>query len=537
MIPWWRAFALAACLGLSLVTLATGSVQALPTTAGISQFDSHFPDVNPTDGLQARNRRVFRAYGGQGTIHLINHGATAAKAFVNGRPIELKGVLARSDGQETLDIGKMTQTGDNTFKVLDVEPQQGWIEARIPYPTLTTGQPKDVGISQKKLDKVDNLILRDVANGFPGAVLLVTYRGKIIKESAYGWAKEYDRERLLPERWRQPMTVHTMFDLASNTKMYATILAFMKLTEEGRVNPADLVCKYLPQFTGGGRERIRLCDVMAHTAGFSPSAFFYKPQSGPLYSLDRVRTEQLLNQVPLVYPTGTKTLYSDTDYMLLGTVIEKITGQRLDDYVEQTIYQPLGLTRTAFNPLQKGFLPKDMAATEPCGNTRSGMVWFPGIRTDTLQGQVHDENAWYSMGGVSGHAGLFSQARDLAVLTQLLLNKGGYGEYRLCSARIVSRYTRPGDGNPRFGLGWNIGGLPERIWEFGPYAGDEAFGHTGWTGTDIIIDPRHDLAIILLTNRIHEPNVPGQVNTFQTDDFETCSYGSIPAMIYEAILE
>ncbi|WP_427112024.1 penicillin binding protein PBP4B [Megasphaera sueciensis] len=410
----------------------------------------------------------------------------------------------------------------------DITPQ-----AMQHYPVLTKEIPPSSNGMGKQLQGIDSVIENDVKRGFPGAVLLVAKDGKIIKETAYGWAKMYDQKQLLPEKKRQLMTVDTLFDIASNTKIYAAIFAFMRLTGEGKVRPDDLVSTYLPKFTSDGREKIRLCDLMDHTAGFSPEICFYKPQAGAFYSLNRDKTLKLLDTIPLSYPTGTKIQYSDTDYMILCAVIEKITKQRLDTYTENVIYRPLGLTHTLFNPLCKGFKPEDCAATEPCGNTRWGMVTFPGIRTGTLQGQVQDEKAWYSMKGVSGHAGLFSRAEDLAVLAQLILNKGGYGNYTLCSPHVIDDYMRPR--NTRFALGWNVNCLQNQEWEFGSYASSQAIAHTGWTGTDIVIDPKYNLCIILLTNRIHEPNVPGQLNTFVTDDFKTVSYGDIISMVYKAV--
>ena len=481
--------------------------------------------------------RFFKGYKGQGKLIIANHGAVSAKVGINGRSLDISQALKKDQGVTKIDIGSYVRDGRNTFHILDIQPQGAWIEADVAYPVLSEGSPESAGFSRQKLQRVDELIQGEVEKGFPGAVLLVLKDGKIVKQTAYGWAKKYDGSRLLPRNQWQPMTVDTMFDLASNTKMYATILAFMKLTEEGRVSPEDFVKTYLPGFTGEGRDAIRIRDVMVHRAGFAPEIHYFANPAGKTYSRQRERTMTLLEKAPLAYPTGTKTVYSDTDYMLLGTIIERITGQPLDQYVENEIYRPLGLTHTLFNPLQKGYQSREFAATEPCGNTRSGMVDFPGIRAYTLQGEVHDEKAWYSMGGVAGHAGLFSRVRDLAVLTQLMLNKGGYGEYRLCSPGTVTYFTKPGDADPAFGLGWNKGGLAKRVWEFGPYAGDEAIGHTGWTGTDICIDPANDLAIILLTNRIHEPNVPGQPNDFVTDDFQTPNYGSIMSLVYEAFLE
>ena len=147
----------------------------------------------------------------------------------------------------------------------DITPQ-----AMQHYPVLTKEIPPSSNGMGKRLQGIDSVIENDVKRGFPGAVLLVAKDGKIIKETAYGWAKMYDQKQLLPEKKRQLMTVDTLFDIASNTKIYAAIFAFMRLTGEGKVRPDDLVSTYLPEFTSDGREKIRLCDLMDHTAGFSP---------------------------------------------------------------------------------------------------------------------------------------------------------------------------------------------------------------------------------------------------------------------------
>ena len=520
-------------------TLPAGAAELQPaaaSAAAVSQIQGDFPDPAEAGMEYALNRRKFKGYKGRGTIILTNHGAKAAAVFVNGRRIPYQ-PSAAEQAPVRIDIGAYTQDGDNTLKVLNLSPADARLEVTIPYPEVTEGTPAQAGFREAKLARVDEVLRNDVKNGFPGAVLLVLKNGRIVKETAYGWAQLYDRFTLLPESQRSPMTVHTMFDLASNTKMYATILALMKLTDEGLVDPEAPVARYLPDYTGDGRENVLVRDVMTHSAGYAPDVFFHQPaRAGDLYSCQRERTLQLLNQVPFVYPTGSKTVYSDTDYMLLTALIERVTGQRLDTYVEQNIYQPLGLRHTLFNPLRKGFLPREFAATEDCGNTRGGQVSFPGVRTATIRGEVQDEQAYYSMDGVSGHAGLFSQARDLAVLAQLLLNRGGYGSYYLCSPQVFDAYTKPTDRNPGMGLGWNKMTGAKRVWEFGPYASSEAIAHSGWTGTDICIDPRYDLAIILLTNRVHAPAVPGR-NAFAADDMAADSYGSILSLVYEAFLE
>ena len=534
----WKGYQMAAVLCCGLYAL-TGPAEAEPQKqlSGMSQVQTVFPEEHPTDCVLARSRRLFKMYRGQGALLLRNHGAAQAQIFVNGRVVPLGKALDEGQSETWIDISPYTRDGDNTLKVLDILPAGSHLEVCVPYPTLREGTPEEAGFSAAGLERVDEQIEQDVQKGLPGAVLLVLKNGIIVRERAYGWAACYAGQTRLPESQCEAMQPDTIFDLASNTKMYATLLACMKLTGEGKLDPEARVAQYLPGFTGGGREKIRVRDLMTHSAGFQPVVRFYRWQTGEPYSRERKRTMHLLEKLPLQYPTGSKTLYSDVDYMLLGAVVEKITGERLDTYAEKQIYAPLGLRHTCFNPLQKGILPQQIAATEVCGNTRSGMVDFPGVRTYTLRGEVQDESAWYSMGGVSGHAGLFACAGDLAVLAQLLLNHGGYGSYQLCDAQVMTYYTKPTDRNPLYGLGWNKAGAPERVWEFGPYADNQAFAHTGWTGTDIVLDPRHDLAVILLTNRLHTANVSGKPDDFLADNLETTNYGSIMSLVYEAFLE
>jgi serine-type D-Ala-D-Ala carboxypeptidase len=513
-----------------------GKVTSVDLTYEESQINSKFPEDNPTSRTFAQNRRVFKSYVGQGTMIVENHGATKAKVYINGKSVSVHEALATQNGKATVNIGSYTVNGDNALKVLDVGPDKAYVTVKILYPELKFGHPEDVGFSPAKLEKIDKLIRSEVEQGFPGAVLLIMKDGKIIKQTAYGWQKKYEGDQLM-DHW-QPMTTGTMFDLASNTKMYATVLAMMKLTSEGKVNPEDYVSKYLSDFSGDGREIIKIRDIMSHSGGFAAEIRFYDPkQAGKFYSLDRDKTMKVSKQAPIVYPVGTKTIYSDTDYVILADLIETITGQPLDQYVENNIYLPLGLSHTLFNPLQKGFKKEQFAATERNGNTRDHMQYFPGIRQYTIQGEVHDEKAFYSLGGVSGHAGLFSRAQDLAVLAQLVLNGGSYGGYKLCDQGVVTYFTKPSDRNKELGLGWNKGGVSSNIYEFGPYASDQVIGHTGWVGIDSCIDPKHDMAIILLTNKVHAPSLHGSPDTFTSSNFETGKYGSIISLVYEALLE
>lgn len=434
-----------------------------------------------------------------------NHGSKSVKGYVNGRDLNV----------------------NTTFPEL--------VEAN---------KPEDVGFSSQKLAKVDTLINAEVKAGFPGAALIVVKDGKIIKNTAYGYAKEYENSILLPQNKREKMTTNTMFDLASNTKMYATNFALQKLVSDGKINVDDLVTKYIPDFKDAecdvvkGKANIKIRDLLNHCAGFTPDPQYFNPVvAKDLFSQGRETTLKILEKTPLTYVTGTKVIYSDVDYMLLGYMIENVTGMTEDKYVNENIYKPLGLNRTTYNPLKNGFSKEDCAATELNGNTRDGVVSFPNIRTYTLQGEVHDEKAYYSMGGVSGHAGLFSSTHDMAVLTQTVLNGGGYGETKIFDKNTLDKFTKTSDISPNYGLGWDKAGTNGKSWEFGPYASSETIGHTGWTGTVTCIDPVNDMAIILLTNKKHSHLIDPtkNPNSSKGDIFETGQYGSVMSLIYEAL--
>ncbi|HEY8568163.1 penicillin binding protein PBP4B [Microbulbifer sp.] len=413
----------------------------------------------------------------------------------------------------------------------------------LTYPELVPAStPEAAGFSSQKLRDLDALISRDVAAGFPGAVLLVIRDGKIVKNTSYGYRQKFSGSE--PLEHFAPMATGTLFDLASNTKMYATNFALQKLVSEGRLDLQAKVHEYLPEFrdretdTIKGKNELRVADILHHSAGFMPDPQYHNQTvAKALYSQDRSATSRLISQTPLTYPPGTANVYSDVDYMLLGEIIERVTGQMLDEYVEQSIYAPLGLNHTRFNPLQKGFTPKDFAATELQGNTRDGSISFPNIRTDTLLGQVHDEKAFYSMAGVSGHAGLFSTSSDLAVLLQVMLNGGGYGSVALFDGQTIWEFTTPSEIDPTFALGWRTNGNASMQWMFGEYASNRAYGHTGWTGTLTIIDPEYNLGIVLLTNKKHSPVIKTGTNSgkFIGDLFATGRYGEVVSGVYRAM--
>ncbi len=246
----------------------------------------------------------------------------------------------------------------------------------------------------------------------------------------------------------------------------------------------------------------------------------------------RASTLRAIFKTPLMYRPGTKTVYSDVDYMLLGFIVEKITGQRLDAYLREAFFAPMGLRHITYNPLKNGFAPEDCAATELNGNTRDHLVFFPGIREYTLQGEVHDEKAWYAMGGVSGHAGLFSNASDLAILASVMLS-GGYGENRFFSRNVMDLFTAPkAMDSGQWGLGWWRNGDDQRPWYFGTQSASGTIGHQGWTGTLAMIDPSRDLVVVYLTNKINSPIVSSaNPNLFSGGCYTAGTLGFVPQLL------
>ena len=492
------------------------------------------PNPNPSSRALVNDRGTFKAYKGRGEIIIENNTATSADIFINGEKINIAQPLMANNSYK-YSLSKRTHNGTNTFKVENVQPEGASLTIRFPYPTLVTKPVKSV-----QFNNVDKLINEEVAAGFPGAVLAVIKDGKLIKLSHYGDAKKYLADGSLLEQPQQ-MKSDTLFDIASNSKMFATNLAFMKLASEGKVDVEKPLFYYLPEFRGAGREQRLVKDLLTHSAGYPAVVDFHRKDNKfgeRFFSQNSLRTKNLLlTGVPFVAGRSVKHLYSDIDYMLLGVLVERLSGQSLDNYVEGQIYQPLGLTHTVYNPLQKGFIKNQIAATELMGNTRDGRISFDNVRTDVLQGQVHDEKAFYSLGGVAGHAGLFSTGQDLAVLAQLLLNRGGYGDKQIFTPQVLEQFIAPQASDESYGLGWRRAGNGALQWHFGPYASPQAYGHTGWTGTVTVIDPAYDLAIILLTNARHTPIEGNETDyEFMGKKFETGKYGSIVSLIYEAIL-
>ena len=301
------------------------------------------------------------------------------------------------------------------------------------------------------------------------------------------------------------------------------------------------------------KSQLTIRDVLRHQAGFPADPQYYNDgfdqstqKNAPgvtnvLYSgaggdeATRQRTLQVICMTPLMYQPGTKTLYSDVDYMLLDFVIEQVTGTRLDDFLSAHFWQPMGLTHVTYQPLKHGFSPNDCAATELNGDTRDGSISFAGARTATIQGKVHDGKAYHCMAGVSGHAGLFASASDLAILASVMLT-GGYGNLSFFSRNVMDTFTAPKiESAATWGLGWWREADLGRPWYFGTQSSSGTVGHQGWTGTLTFIDPAEHLVVVYLTNKINSrlTDTAASVTQFNGNWYTASTLGFVAQLLYQ----
>ena len=371
--------------------------------------------------------------------------------------------------------------------------------------------------------------------GFSGAQLAVVKDGKLVYSNAWGTVNAYNPDGT-PKADSPAVTTDTLYDLASNTKMYATNYAIQYLVANSKnynnFSINDPITKYFPDFVNS---TIEIKYDTANGTG-APDLETAKADN-VLYAIGKDAVAEAICKAPLVYEPGTKTVYSDVDYMLLGLIVEQVTGKDLNTFLKETFWQPLGLTHITYNPLDNGFTANDCAATELNGNSRDGAIDFTGNRTGTIQGQVHDEKAYYAMGGVSGHAGLFANAEDLATLAQMMLNPSGYGSNRLFSTNVNEYFTSRKNSSATWGQGWWRQADCGRPWYFGVQASRNTIGHQGWTGTLTAIDPEQDLIVVYLTNKINSPVTDNTVNANQFDGnwYTASTLGFVTNILYQGI--
>ena len=310
----------------------------------------------------------------------------------------------------------------------------------------------------------------------PGAVLIIGHNGQVVYRKAYG------NRALIPAS--EPMTVDTIFDAASLTKVIATTSCMMKLVEEGKVRIADPVTKYLPEFQGGHSD-ITIRNLMTHFSGLRPDLDLRPEWSGYDTGIQRALTDKPAG------PPGVRFVYSDINFILIGEIVRRLSGETLDQFAHDVVFSPIGMNETGFKP-SPSLIPR-IAPTE----------YDPDNPGKVLRGVVHDETSRF-MGGVAGHAGLFTTADDLAKFAQMMLDLGEVNGTRVFDPQVIRFFTSPqspADQPILRGLGWDIDS---------PYSGNRgelfpigSYGHTGFTGTSIWIDPLSRSYVIILTNVVH----------------------------------
>ena len=359
------------------------------------------------------------------------------------------------------------------------------------------------GVSLQHLAQIDKVVQQSIEKKeLPGAVVLVGHHGQIV------WRKAYGARAVQPNR--ELMTTDTIFDLASLTKIVATATSIMILVERGEVRLSDPVVKFIPEMKGEGRDAITIEQLLTHTSGFAPDFDLRERWTGYDEAMKRLYREPLRN------PPGSRFVYSDIGYIALGEVVHRASGQTLDEFARQNIFQPLRMDNTGFKPG-----PRLFARIAPTEKRRGQMGYLGDNARDVgaegeqwLRGQVHDPTS-FRMGGVAGHAGLFSTADDLAIYCRMILNGGRHGAVQILSPMAVAVMTTPRAvselGQAR-GLGWDIATT------FSSNKGDlfplGSFGHTGFTGTSIWMDPSSDAFVVFLSNRVH-PDGKGDVATLR----------------------
>ena len=515
-----------------------------------------FPDRlgNVDDTLAMNSIAGFEGYEDQGVLYLqAEEGVESFDLFIN----DLKCAELESSKNYRIDYADCAINGLNSIQVSNIQGA-GKVNVYIPYPVVIEGELEEEGFHKECFELIEDLIASDISYGFPSAQLAIIRHGKLVYANTWGYLNSYDQDG---NKIEDPIAANndTLYDLASVTKMFSVNYAIQKLVSENEISLSDHIYEYLGnsfyedtldfcydfgtqvslQTQKDWKASLTIEDLLKHRGGFppspryfnihvdAPSQEYYDEAYNILYSGSehseetKQATIEAICQTPLQYEPRTRYLYSDVDYMALGAIVEKITGLDLDTYLKENFFKPMGLDRITYNPLENGFEKDDCAATELIGNTRDRLIDFPGVREYPLQGEVHDEMAWYSMNGISGHAGLFSNATDLAKLAFVMFS-GGYGQYRFFDRNVIDVFTSPSDiNNTNSAIGWARQGDDQRSWYFGSLSSPDTIGHQGWTGTLVMIDPENDIVMVYLTNERNTPLTDKYVNA---NDFDGLYY-------------
>ncbi|MBP1964467.1 serine hydrolase domain-containing protein [Paenibacillus aceris] len=342
---------------------------------------------------------------------------------------------------------------------------------------LTKSSPEQQGMNGLKLQQAFQLVAREIEVGeIPGGVALVGRNNSIVGTYAFGHS-------IISEETKLKVSEDTIYDCASLTKVIATLPLILQLIDRGELRLRDPISRYFPEFSANGKGEVTVRHVLTHTSGFKA----YKDLHSHGWTPDQIKAAVLGES--LSDPCGDGYMYSDFNYIILGEIAALLFGMPLDEAARRFVFEPLGMRDTGYRPAAA--LKPRIAATE----FMSGAYRW---------GEVHDENAW-AMGGVSGHAGVFSTAEDVAKYAAMWLNNGKRADgFQVLSGASIAAATRSyteGKANANRGLGWVLKG---DVWDAsGDLFSPLSYGHTGFTGTSIWMDPESSVFAVLLTNRVH----------------------------------
>jgi CubicO group peptidase (beta-lactamase class C family) len=416
----------------------------------------------------------------------------AGCAAVLGTTLVLPATSASASGEHAASHAAASHGSSGRYD----RPKSGFAPAST---VLRDGSPASVGLDPAPIrDALSQIAGWEEPSGtsrplYAGAVTLLGHAGRVVTQEASGYALRYadGAGTELPRDQWVPMQDDTIFDMASVTKLFTSILVLQQV-ERGAIRLEEPVAAYLPEFAAHGKGAITVRQLLTHTSGLRPGLSLWRDWP------DRASRIAAVLDVAPTSPPGTTYVYSDLNLITLGVLLERQTGSGLAELVNRRITRPLGMRDTGYNP-DPGLRPR-IAATEFEASPPRGMVW----------GQVHDENAW-SLGGVAGHAGIFSTAGDMAVLAQAMLNGGTYDGSRILSRSSVEQMTTnynqafPDDAH---GLGFEL----DQRWYMSGLAGPRTAGHTGYTGTSLVIDFESRSFAIVLSNRVHPSRSWGSNN-------------------------
>ena len=403
------------------------------------------------------------AYKGSSVMQKAFLNALMGESDINGiLPVTIPGIAKRG-------------SGINLKSIKWEKKEQSW----IPGKEIKRIRPNEISVN---VDETKQMLLEAVADSaFPGGVILAAKNGDIFLHKAFGY-HTYSKKK--------PVMRGNIYDLASITKVVATTSALMKLVDEKKLSLDDKVITYLPEFIGkqkmffDQKSKVTIRHLITHTSGLPPFKKYFLMDENIQTKIDSI-----MNTEPEI-PLNQKMIYSDIGLIVLGKIIESVSQSSLDEYVDSVVFKPLGMKTTFYNPPIEKI--KRIIPTE-----------YSSLYGETIIGYVHDENA-KSIGGIAGHAGLFSTASDLSIFSQMMLNGGIYGWKRIFKSQSVTNFTKRAntiEGSSR-ALGWDT---PSGQSSGGVYLSASSFGHTGFTGTSLWIDPENQIFVILLTNAVH-PN-------------------------------